>query len=389
MSDMSDQIDQDRHPVSDPSGASGISGISGISGTKPITPIMLAAADFGVLDPADAHYGSMSVSQQGELSSLGGATAWLNSEPLSAADLRGRIVLVQFWTYTCINWLRTLPYVRAWAETYQDPGLVVIGAHAPEFPFEHDLENVRQAARDLRVAYPIAQDNDFAIWRGFTNHYWPALYLFDPQGNVRYHHFGEGEYVRSEIMIQRLLAEAGVDSVSVGEDLVSGSVEPRGVELAADWASLESPETYLGYEQAERFASPGGLAAGTTDGRRVYAAPAMLRLNQWALTGDWTMERGFVALNAANGRIVYRCHARDVNLVMGPAARGSSVRFRVFLDGQPVAAAHGSDVDERGNGAVSEQRTYQLIRQPAPVVDRQFAIEFLDAGVEAYAFTFG
>jgi hypothetical protein len=291
-------------------------------------------------------------------------------------------VVVQFWTYTCVNWLRTLPYVRAWAERYQDGGLVVIGVHTPEFPFEHDVENVRRAAQDMRVAYPIAIDNAYAIWQAFNNHYWPALYFADAQGQIRHHHFGEGEYERSERVIQQLLAEAGV--TNLGPQLVS--VEAHGVEVAADLDSLASPETYLGAERTEHFASPGGAAVGVS---RVYAAPERLRRNQWALSGDWTVEEEAAVLNAPNGRIVYRFHARDLNIVMGPAARGTSVRFRTRLDGQPPNAAHGSDVDEQGNGTVAEQRLYQVIRQPGSIADRQFEIEFLDAGVEALAFTFG
>ena len=216
--------------------------------------------------------------------SLGGATAWLNSPPLTAADLRGKVVLIDFWTYTCINWLRTLPYVRAWAEKYQDHGVVVIGVHTPEFAFEHNLENVRRAAQDMRVEYPIAIDNDYAIWRAFENHYWPALYIVDAQGRIRHHHFGEGEYEQSEMIIQQLLAEAGIGGID--HELVS--VDAHGAEAAADWGNLQSPETYVGYERTENFASPGGAVL---DRRRIYAAPARLRLNQWALAGDWTVER--------------------------------------------------------------------------------------------------
>jgi thiol-disulfide isomerase/thioredoxin len=319
---------------------------------------------------------------KGELASLGSATGWLNSRPLTAADLRGKVVLVDFWTYSCINWMRSLPYVRTWAERYKDQGLVVIGVHAPEFGFEHNLDNVRQATKDMRVDYPVAIDNDFAIWRAFKNAYWPALYLVDARGKVRYHHFGEGEYEQSERMIQQLLADAGARNVS--RELVS--VDARGAEAAADWGSLRSPENYVGYERTQNFASPGGVQV---DRRHVYRAPAQLMLNQWALSGDWTVGRQPTVLNRANGRIVYRFHARDLHLVMGPAARGTSVRFRVLIDGQPPGAAHGIDVDEQGNGTITEQRMYQLIRQPKPIVDRQFEIEFLDPGVEAFSFTFG
>jgi thiol-disulfide isomerase/thioredoxin len=319
---------------------------------------------------------------EGELPSLGSANEWLNSEPLTAAGLRGRVVLVDFWTYSCINWLRSLPSVRAWAEKYKEQGLVTIGVHAPEFGFEHDLDNVRRAAKDMRVDYPIAIDNDFALWRAFGNHYWPALYFVDAQGRIRHHHFGEGEYEQSERVIQQLLAEAGVGGI--GPELVS--VDADGAEAAADWGSLKSPETYVGYERTERFASPGGVAL---DERHVYAAPARLMLNHWALSGDWTVERQATVLNEADGQIVYRFHARDLHLVMGPAARGASVRFRVLIDGEPPGAAHGIDVDDEGNGTVTEPRLYQLIRQRGRIAEHLFEITFLDPGVQAYVFTFG
>jgi len=331
---------------------------------------------------ATIHPAAAELPIEGVLPSLGGAIEWLNSEPLTAAGLRGRVVLINFWTYTCINWLRSLPYVRAWAEKYKQHGLVVIGVHTPEFAFERNVENVRRAAKDLRVEYPIAIDSDYAIWRAFDNHYWPALYFVDAQGQIRHHQFGEGNYEQSEMIIQQLLAEAGIGGI--GQELVS--VEGSGVEAAADWSSLRSPENYVGYERTENFASPGGAVLDT---RRVYAAPARLRLNQWALVGDWTVGRQATVLNAAEGRIAYRFHARDLHLVMGPAARGASVRFRVRIDGQPPGAAHGTDVDEEGNGTLTEQRLYQLIRQPQPIADRLFEIAFLDGGVEAYAFTFG
>jgi len=319
---------------------------------------------------------------EGELPSLGGATGWLNSRPLTAAGLRGKVVLIDFWTYTCINWLRQLPYVRAWAEKYKDQGLVVIGVHTPEFAFERDVDNVRRAAKDMRVDYPVAIDNNYTIWRAFNNSYWPALYFVDAQGHIRHHHFGEGEYEESEMILQQLLEEAG--NGGIGHDLVS--VDAQGAEAGADWGSLRSPENYLGYERTENFASPGGAVL---DEPRVYEAPARLRLNHWALSGDWTIEQQATVLNEANGRIAYHFHARDLHLVMGPAARGTSVRFRVFIDGQPPSAAHGIDVDDQGNGTVSEQRLYQLIRQQKPIADRLLEIEFLDSGVEALAFTFG
>ncbi len=337
--------------------------------------VMMAAAEFGMI-------GSARASKAGELSSLGIATDWLNSQPLTAAGLRGKVVLIDIWTYTCINWLRTLPYVRAWAEKYKDKGLVVIGVHSPEFAFEKNIDNVRRAAKDMRVDYPIAIDSDHAIWRAFNNEYWPAVYFVDAQGHIRHHQFGEGEYEQSEKTIQKLLADAGVSGI--GHDLVS--VDARGAEVAADWGNLKSGENYVGYERTEGFASPGGPKL---DKAHVYAAPSRLGLNQWALSGDWTMGKQPTLLNQANGRIAYGFHARDLHLVMGPAARGTSVRFRVFVDGRPPGAAHGIDVDNQGNGTVTEQRLYQLIRQPEPIVERQFEIEFLDSGVEAFAFTFG
>jgi len=319
---------------------------------------------------------------EGHLPGFDGATGWLNSEPLTAADLRGRVVLVQFWTYTCINWLRTLPYVRAWADRYQDQGLLVIGVHTPEFGFEHDLDNIRRAVKDLRVGYPVAVDSDYAIWSAFANHYWPALYFVDAQGQVRHHRFGEGDYQQSEMILQQLLTEAG--SGGIGQDLVS--VDATGVEAAADWDSLRSPENYLGSERTQNFALfPGAVL----DTRHVYAAPTRLALNHWALAGDWTVQGQATVLNQAEGRIAYRFHARDLHLVMAPTAPGTAVRFHVRIDGQPPGAAHGTDVDDQGNGTVTQPRLYQLIRQPGPVSERTFEATFLDPGVQAYAFTFG
>ena len=319
---------------------------------------------------------------QTELASLDRADEWLNSPPLTPAALRGKVVLIDFWTYTCINWRRTLPYVRAWAEKYKDQGLVVVGVHAPEFSFEKNLSNVRWAVKDLGLDYPVAVDNDHAIWRAFRNQYWPALYFIDAQGRVRHHHFGEGGYEQSEMIIQALLREAGAGSVS--REPVK--VEARGLDVAADWANLKSPENYVGFARTENFASPGGAAL---DKSRMYELPTQLRLNQWALSGDWTVKKEASVLNKAGGRISYRFHARDLHLVICPAAPGTSVRFRVLIDGQPPGAAHGGDVDEQGYGTVTEQRLYQLVRQQKPIADRQFEIEFLGPGVEAFAFTFG
>jgi thiol-disulfide isomerase/thioredoxin len=319
----------------------------------------------------------------GGLAFLGRATGWLNSPPLTAAELRGKVVLVQFWTYTCINWLRTLQYVRAWADAYRQHGLVVIGVHTPEFDFEHDLDNVRRAATALRVDYPIAVDHDYAIWSAFNNHYWPALYLVDRHENIRHHRFGEDDYEQSERILQQLLTEAGSDG-GIGHNLVS--VEPGGVEAAADWDNLRSPENYLGYQRTDNFASPDGAVLHAPHG---YAVPARLRLNHWALAGDWTVRPQASVLHQANGRIAYRFHARDLHLVMAPTTPGGPIRFRVRLDGQPPAAAHGTDVDDHGNGTLADPRLYQLIRQPGPVTEHTFEITFLDPGVAAYAFTFG
>jgi len=315
-----------------------------------------------------------------ELASLDRASEWLNSPPLTPEALKGKVVLVDFWTYTCINWRRTLPYIRAWAEKYKDQGLVVIGVHSPEFAFEKNVDNIRWAAKDMKIGYPVAVDSEHLIWRGFKNQYWPALYFVDAQGRIRYHHFGEGSYQQSEMLIQELLREAGASNVS--RELVS--LEARGLDFPADWASLGSEENYLGFERTAKFS--GALAPNAP---RMYEVPPRLALNYWALAGDWTVRKDAAALNKANGRIAYRFHARDVHLVMGPAAPGASVKFRVLIDGQPPGASHGDDVDGQGNGTVTEQRLYQLIRQSQPVTDRQFEIEFLGPGVEAFAFTFG
>ena len=261
---------------------------------------------------------------EGRLPGFSGATGWLNSPPLTTDELRGKVVLVDFWTYTCINWLRTLGYVRAWAEKYADQGLVVVGVHTPEFPFERDVDNVRQAAKEMRVEYPVALDSDYAIWEAFSNRYWPAVYIADENGRIRHHHFGEGGYEECERIIQRLLREAGGDGIP--DDLVS--VVDDGFEAQADWANLEAPETYLGYDQGQNFASPGGAKL---DQVRTYVAPERLKPNQWALSGDWTVGRGACVLDGAGGRIAFRFHARDVNLVMGPPARGTPVPFVVLV----------------------------------------------------------
>ena len=336
----------------------------------------IAAAQFGVSCTAEA---DDRPSQ--ELSAIGRTTDWLNSPPLTAKQLAGKVVAVDFWTYTCINWLRTLPYVRAWSQKYAHD-LVVIGVHTPEFSFEHNVDNVRRAVQQMKVEYPVVIDNDYSIWRAFNNRYWPALYLLDGRGRVRQQYFGEGDYDQSERAIQKLLGDADV----AGAARVIGPVEGSGFEAAADWRNLRSPETYVGYARLQNFASPGGAKLNRP---RDYTTPARLGLNQWALFGEWTIGNQATVLNRGNGRITYRFHARDVHLVMGPARQGMSIRFRVSIDGQPPATAYGLDVDAGGNGVAVEQRLYQLIRQRTLIVDREFAIEFLDPGVEAFSFTFG
>ena len=318
---------------------------------------------------------------EGALPPLVGATEWLNSPPLTQEGLKGKIVLIDFWTYSCINCLRAIPYVRAWADKYKDQGLVVIGVHAPEFAFEKSIKNVRAAVTDLKINYPVAIDNDYAIWRAFNNQYWPAHYFIDADGRIRHHHFGEGDYDESERTLQQLLAEADKTGVSV--DLVA--VNASGAEAAPDMNNVGSPETYVGYDRAENFISPGGAVQ---DSRHVYAA-AMPRLNEWALTGDWTIGREDAVLNEPGGSIVYRFHARDLHLVLGPGSDGKPVRFRVTIDGAAPGDNHGADVDADGQGIVTGQRLYQLIRQSGKIADHTFEIHFLDPGVQAYAFTFG
>ena len=319
---------------------------------------------------------------EGELASLSGATAWLNSPPLSREALRGKVVLVDFWTYSCINCLRTLPYVRAWEAKYRAAGLVVIGVHAPEFAFERDPENVAKAVRDLGVTYPVALDNNHAIWRGFNNSYWSAHYFIDARGRIRYHHFGEGNYAESEKVIQRLLAENGR---AVG-DMRTVTVRTKGASAAASWNDVRSAETYLGHLRAERFASPGGFVRDTG---HEYVAPPRLPLNAWALAGRWLVGSEYATAQSTGARIVYRFHARDLHLVLGPSATGRRVRFRVTIDGKPPAGDHGTDINDAGNGMIEGQRLYQLVRQKSAVRERTFAIEFLDPGAQAFAFTFG
>jgi thiol-disulfide isomerase/thioredoxin len=307
--------------------------------------------------------------------SFGGATAWLNSQPLGPAELRGHAVLVDFWTLTCINWLRTEPYVRAWSQAYRNDGLVVIGVHTPEFSFEHEIDRVRQATKEREIDYPVAVDNDYDIWSAFDNHYWPALYFIDADGIIRDRHFGEGRYEQSERVIQRLLG--------VERELVS--VEGLGVEAEADWGNLRTPETYLGYARSDDFASPGGTAF---DERRAYELPDRLRLNHWALAGEWTVGRENVVLDRAGGSIAYRFHARDAHLVLSPGT-GGPLPFRMLLDGEAPGPSHGVDVDEDGNGLLRDSRLYQLVREHDAVRERTLEITFLEPGAEAYVFTFG
>ncbi|GAA3853241.1 cytochrome c biogenesis protein DipZ [[Pseudomonas] carboxydohydrogena] len=317
---------------------------------------------------------------EGELPSLDGAVEWLNSKPLTAEALRGKVVLVDFWTYSCINCLRTIPYVRAWAEKYKDDGLVVIGVHTPEFAFEKQPANVKKALGDLKIGYPVAIDNNYSIWRAFNNMYWPAHYFIDAQGRIRHHHFGEGEYAKSEEVIRQLLREAGKN---VPEQRVD--VRGTGAEAAPDMANVKSPETYLGYDRAENFMSPGGVAR---DESHEYAE-GVLKLNDWSLAGRWTVDPENAALDAAGGAIRYRFHARDLHLVLGPGMDGKPVRFKVTIDGASPGADHGIDTDANGEGTVTGQRLYQLVRQQGDVRDRTFEIQFLDPGVQAFAFTFG
>jgi cytochrome c biogenesis protein CcdA/thiol-disulfide isomerase/thioredoxin len=334
----------------------------------------------GAMKVADQPTGTLPV--EGNLPPLDGAVQWLNSPPLDTQALKGKVVLVDFWTYSCINCLRTLPYVKAWAEKYRDQGLVVIGVHAPEFAFERNVANVTKAMKELGINYPVAIDNDFKVWRAFNNEYWPAHYFADAQGRIRYHHFGEGEYAESERVIQQLLREAG--NTKVADGLINASAE--GVQLAPDKNEAKSPETYVGYQRMEHFVPDASLVP---DKISAYSAPSQLALNDWGLDGQWKVGPERATSGAPTSRIVYRFHARDLHLVLGPGADGQPVRFRVLIDGKPPGDAHGMDVAADGTGNVTEQRLYQLVRQTGGVTDRTFSIEFLDPGVSAYAFTFG
>lgn len=352
------------------------------AGDQAMQPTAMMAADPAMaMQPSPGRHDDVALPVEGAMPSLAGAVTWLNGPPLTAKALEGKVVLVDFWTYSCINCLRALPYVRAWAEKYRDQGLVVIGVHAPEFAFERSIDNVKRAVTDLDITYPVAIDNDYAIWRAFANQYWPAHYFIDARGRIRYHHFGEGDYAGSEQVIRELLAEAGHRDASARDV----AVQPTGAGLAADLQDVRSPETYVGYGRAAHFVSPGGVVK---DQAHVYADGGP-RLNEWSLVGDWTVGAERAALGAPGGRLVYRFHARDLHLVLGPDADGRPVRFRVTVDGAAPGDSHGVDVAADGTGTVTGERLYQLIRQGGPVADRTFAIEFLDPGVRAYSFTFG
>jgi methionine-S-sulfoxide reductase len=339
-----------------------------------------AAMQGGAMMSANKSAGAPLV--EGDMPELAGATGWLNSAALTRAGLRGKVVVLDFWTYSCINCLRAIPYVNAWYRHYKDSGLVIIGVHSPEFDFEKDPANVRKAIEKFSIAYPVALDSDFALWKAFNNKFWPAHYFVDAKGRIRGHHFGEGKYARSERTIRQLLTEAGAKNLPEPLDDAAG----EGVSAASDTTNVASPETYLGFERAANFASPGSFARGAV---KNYAAPVKPALNQWGLGGQWRVSAQHATLAAAPGRIVFRFRARDLHLVLGPSKEGKPVRFRVTLDGKAPGADKGMDIDAQGNGTVREQRLYQLIRQSGTVAEHEFTIEFLDPNVEAYSFTFG
>jgi thiol-disulfide isomerase/thioredoxin len=341
--------------------------------------IAFAALIFGV---GAAAHADPDPTSSGPLAALLGARQWLNTQPLRADDLRGKVVLVNFWTFSCINSLRALPYVREWAKKYRDRGLVVVGVQTPEFAFEKNVANVSKALISLGVNYPVAVDNDFGIWRAFSNEAWPAFYFIGADGRVKHHVLGEGGYDDSERLIQRMLSEA--DGTPVTSPIVA--IDGTGPQAAADENDLRSGETYIGYAQAQNFASPGGAEE---DAPSLYRTVSALRLNQWSLAGVWTVGSEFATLNEAAGRIAYRFHSRDLHLVLATSSQDRPIRFRITIDGAPPGADHGVDVDAGGLGSVQEDRMYQLVRQTMPVADRTFEIEFLDAGVRAYVFTFG
>jgi thiol-disulfide isomerase/thioredoxin len=316
-----------------------------------------------------------------QVPSLQGATGWVNSAPLDASSLRGKVVVFDFWTYTCINWMRTAPYVRTWAEKYKQHGLMVIGVHSPEFAFEREPDRVRKFTKDMDLVYPIAIDSEHAIWRAFHNQYWPALYIADGKGRIRYEKFGEGDYDKAEAMIVQLLRENGAVI-----DTPASAPVGQGPEAPADWLNLKTPETYIGYARSERFDSRGNLLPSV---RHDYAAPRQLRNNEWGLSGPWTVASEYARSDASNARVMFRFHARDVHLVMGPTAPDRPVRIRVLVDGKAPGESHGSDIDADGMGVVWEHRMYQLIRQTRAIEFRDVEVQFFDRGVEIYAFTFG
>ena len=341
---------------------------------RPEKPASVLAASVADTQPA--------LDDEGPFPDLSGAVAWLNSPPLSSKSLKGKVVLIDFWTYSCINCLRALPYVEGWAEKYKDAGLVVIGVHTPEFAFEKERNNVEKAVRDLKVSYPVAIDSDYRIWKAFNNEYWPAHYFIDGKGRIRYHHFGEGDYDESAQVIRELLKQNGAQLAASEAISASGA----GAEAAPDTANQRSPETYVGYHRAEHFASTEAIAQ---DSKRVYTPQPRLSLNQWALGGSWKVGEESAVLQTAPGKIIFRFHARDLHLVLGTTKDGRPARFTVKLDGTAPGDDHGVDTDNNGAGTVQGHRLYQLIRQKGPVEDRTFEIEFLDPGVQAFAFTFG
>jgi cytochrome c biogenesis protein CcdA/thiol-disulfide isomerase/thioredoxin len=345
-------------------------------------PVAYANMDRDAANVEAAAPAAIDLKREGPMPSLDGAVKWLNSAPLSTKQLKGKVVVIDFWTYSCINCLRAIPYVEAWYEKYKDDGLVVIGVHTPEFAFEKDAANVQKSLGDLKITYPVAVDSNYAIWNAFHNQYWPAHYFIDAEGQIRYHHFGEGQYDESEQVIQQLLKEKGASLKNAGLVQVNGT----GAQAAPDSRDVASPETYIGYERAQHYASPESIKQ---DKAQNYTAPVRPTVNQWGLVGSWNVSGEHATLNTAPGKVIFRFHARDLHLVLGPGKNGKPVRFRVKIDGTAPGADHGVDTDESGAGEVKEYRLYQLIRQKGAVEDRTFEIEFLDPGVQAFAFTFG
>ena len=373
---------QGAQPVNAPPAAASAEGAEPVNAPSAAAPTESAAAGTAVSAVAPRPtVAPLQLPVEDSIPSLNGAVQWLNSAPLTREELQGKVVLVDFWTYSCINCLRELPYVQAWADRYRDQGLVVIGVHAPEFAFEKNVDNVKKATQDLNITFPVAIDNNYAIWRGFDNEYWPAEYFVDARGQIRHHVFGEGDYAESERVIQQLLADAGQVDVPSGV----ASVNASGVEAASDENDVGSPETYIGFQLAQHFISPDGFVRSVA---HTYTSGTP-RLNEWGLSGNWTVSAESATLNAAGGDIVYRFHARDLHLVLGPATGSGPIRFRVTVDGAPPGVNHGVDVAEDGTGTVTDQRLYQLVRESGAVADHLFHIEFLDPGVQAYSFTFG